>query len=202
MPVAVLVGLVAVLLAACGLAAFNLLGFYQDEFVLTKDAARQTASSDGESSAPVSVAARSVFVFVSGAVVNPGVYELPESARVVDAVTAAGGFCDDAVTDSVNLARILQDGEQIAIARFVEGDAQTASGAPAGPAQTTAGGLVNINSATESELQSLPGVGESTAKKIIASREKDGPFTSKEDLMRVSGIGEKKFAALEELICV
>ena len=156
--------------------------------------------------------ARRIFVFVSGAVVNPGVYELPSDARAIDALNAAGGFSPEAATDALNLARVLQDGEQLDIPSQEEVDAGAwaAQATPEeAPSETLraeqaqqAPALININTASEEELQQLPGVGPATASKIVASRESEGAFASIEDLMRVSGIGEKKFAALAELICV
>lgn len=145
-----------------------------------------------------------VHVHVGGAVVAPGVYEVAEGSRVCDAVNAAGGFCEGAVDDALNLARVLADGEQILVPRQA---AETA--APPGPGpgassevQSLAGAKVNINTASAAQLDALPGVGASTAQKIIADREANGPFKTIEDLKRVSGIGEKKFASLSDAICV
>ena len=162
-----------------------------------------------------------LFVFVSGAVVSPGVYELAPGARAVDAVEAAGGFAPDAATDAVNLARELVDGEQVAIPTLaqveegsfavqgaqggqgVQGAQAPAEGETRAPgAQPEAGGLVNINTDSEEGLQQLPGIGPATAAKIVASRESEGPFAAKEDLMRVSGIGQKKFEVIQDLICL
>ena len=148
-------------------------------------------------------------VFVSGCVVNPGVYELPSDARVDDALEAAGGFAEGAATDAVNLARVIVDGEQIDIPTIEEAQA-SADAQPSlqegifsvGAGSTGDQGLVNINTADAAELQTLPGIGEATASKIIASREAEGPFATTEDLKRVSGIGEKKYEALADLITV
>lgn len=140
-----------------------------------------------------------VYVHVSGAVVAPGLYELPEDSRVAAAIEAAGGFAEDAATDGVNLARVVSDGEQIAVPTMEE---QAASGSEATGAATGGSSLVNINTASASELDTLPDIGPSTAEKIIADREANGPFASIEDLKRVSGIGDKKYAQLESLICV
>ncbi|MBQ9020723.1 MAG: ComEA family DNA-binding protein [Eggerthellaceae bacterium] len=161
-----------------------------------------------------------VFVFVSGAVANPGVYSLSSDARVGDAINLAGGFSDDAATEYNNLARLVLDGEQIHVPTRESlenggGDnlesalsAPYASGAGLGSdvgVRSGGGGqsaLININTASQAELETLPGIGPSTAQKIIASRESDGPFNSIEELSRVSGIGEKKYAAVADLICV
>lgn len=134
-------------------------------------------------------------VHVDGMVGMPGVYELTEGARVSDAVTAAGGLAGGADTSSLNLAAPLADGEKVYVP--AEGEEATTSSEGA-----SSGGLVNLNNASVEQLDELPGVGEATARAIIEDREANGPFTTPEDLMRVSGIGEKKFAKLEGMICV
>lgn len=149
-------------------------------------------------------------VHVDGAVASPGVVTLEgKGLRVFDAVTKAGGLLDDADTTSVNLAEPLADGAKIHIPS--EGEALVAEqGVPAAGQHETMGAtgsaeavsLVNINTATSEELQVLSGVGEATAAAIIREREANGPFAVPEDLMRVSGIGEKKFAKVRDQICV
>lgn len=152
------------------------------------------------------VSPATLYVFVSGAVANPGVYMLEDGARLGDVVEMAGGFSDGAAQEYNNLARPLNDGEQVhvplqselnntevPVEQIILRSADGGSGQP---------GLVNINTASQAELETLPGVGPSTAKKIIASRESEGSFASVDELMRVSGIGEKKYSALEGLICV
>lgn len=134
-------------------------------------------------------------VHVDGMVGTPGVYELTEGARVSDAVTAAGGLAEGADTSSLNLAAPLADGEKV----YVPAEGEEATTSSEG---VSSGGLVNLNNASVEQLDELPGVGEATAHAIIEDREANGPFTTPEDLMRVSGIGEKKFAKLEGMICV
>lgn len=134
-------------------------------------------------------------VHVDGMVGMPGVYELAEGARVSDAVAAAGGLAEGADTSSLNLAAPLADGEKVHVP--AEGEEVTTSSGGA-----SSGDLVNLNNASVEQLDELPGVGEATARAIIEDREANGPFTTPEDLMRVSGIGEKKFAKLEGMICV
>ncbi len=144
-----------------------------------------------------------VFVYVSGCVVAPGVVELPLGSRVCDAVDAAGGFTEGADREGLNLARIIVDGEQLSVA-----DKASASAVPDvgnvldEAASSSAPGRININTATVEELDALPGVGISTAEKIVADRKANGPFSSPEELKRVSGIGDKKYAALADEICV
>ncbi|SET22677.1 competence protein ComEA [Olsenella sp. KH3B4] len=151
-----------------------------------------------------------VVIHVDGMVANPGVYRLVgESLRVQDAVTAAGGLAEGADTSMLNLAATVSDGEKIHVPAIGEenpasgGAAASSSGeVPPGGSEATPSGIVNINTATAAELTALPGVGEATAAEIVRDREANGAFTSVEDLMRVSGIGEKKFAKLKEKIRV
>ncbi|MDO4443133.1 MAG: ComEA family DNA-binding protein [Slackia sp.] len=182
------------------------------------DAAREEskdASSDDSSStsgtAEEEGSSVQVAVYVSGAVASPGVYMLDEGARVCDAVAAAGGFRDDAALESVNLARRVADGEQIAIptqeqvesgAFAAQESAGSAGSAGSAAASSASSSLVNINTAGIEELDSLAGVGPATAQAIVDEREANGPFASVEDIQRVSGIGEKKFEKLKESICV
>ena len=128
-----------------------------------------------------------VTVHVAGAVAAPGVYELAMGARVADAIDAAGGPLADAMTDSVNLARILTDGEQVMIPTAQETQAL---------AQGTGSELTNVNLADVGQLDALPGIGPVLAQRIVANREAHGPFASLQDLERVSGIGP---AAVEKL---
>ena len=139
-------------------------------------------------------------VHVDGAVAAPGVYELPAGSRANDAVLAAGGGVEGADTSSINLAAPLADGEKVHVP--LAGEASPAPSAGAGAAPEQASGPVNLNTAGVEELDALPGVGEATARAIIEDRERNGPFSSPEDLMRVSGIGEKKFEKLEAMVCV
>lgn len=146
-------------------------------------------------------AAPAVFVHVTGAVNAPGVYELIEGARVTDAVEKAGGFSEGAATDSLNLARVLLDGEQVVVPT-IDQVAQSEAVASAGQTTTDSSAKVNINTATLDQLDALPGIGQATAEKIIADREANGPFSSPEDLKRVSGIGDKKYEELADMISV
>lgn len=145
-------------------------------------------------------------VDVAGAVAFPSVVELPAGARVRDAIEAAGGLAPDADPSALNRAAPLSDGQQVYVPR--QGEAAPGSGgtAQAGSSGSGSGapavGPVNINTAGADELDALPGIGPATAQAIIEDREANGPFATVEDLMRVSGIGEKKFAKLEGSICV
>ena len=142
-----------------------------------------------------------ITVHVDGAVAVPGVYTLKgDIVRVTDACEAAGGLLAEADTSGVNLAAPLADGVKVHIP--VQGEEPVAPQAGIGAAAAAAPGLVNINSAGADELMGLSGVGEATAQAIIQERERGGPFTSIEDIMRVPGIGEKKFERMKDSICV
>ena len=163
-----------------------------------------SSSLSGDAVGEEEKSARQVVVYVSGAVRSPGVYELGEGSRVNDAIAAAGGLAEDAQPSQINLARVVSDGEQIAIPSQAEVDAASQGAAQSG--QTAGGaassGLVNINLADAAALQTLSGVGPSTAQAIIADREQNGSVSSIDDLMRVDGIGEKKFAKIKDAICI
>ena len=150
-------------------------------------------------------------VYVSGAVVNPAVYTLPPGSIIDDAVRAAGGLSSDADPVAVNLAGSLVDGMQIYVPTMAEGAATpppiSAPAATADPGASrmggvTTAGLIDINLATQADLEMLPGIGPTTAANIIAHREANGPFATIEAIMDVPGIGEGKFAAMKDLITV
>ena len=140
-------------------------------------------------------AAPSLYVHVSGAVVAPGLYVLGESARVVDAIAAAGGFAPDADEAAVNLARPVGDGEQIVVPVVGAAPAPT-TGAAAGD------GRVNLNTADAAALDTLPRIGPAMAERIIEWRDANGRFTSVEDLLAVPGIGDKMLESLRDLVTV
>lgn len=148
-------------------------------------------------------------VHVDGAVANPGVYVLHgDSVRVNDAIEQAGGLLPEAETAGLNLAARLEDGQKVHVPVVGEDPGSVVTEAGQNPAMVPSGqssadsGLININTATEAELQQLRGIGEALAAAIVDDRARNGPFVSTEDLMRVMGIGEKKFAKLRDGICV
>jgi competence protein ComEA len=148
-------------------------------------------------------------VHVAGEVKNPGVYTLPNGARMIDAVTAAGGATARADLEVINLAMPLTDSSQIYVpAKGVAAHPTFArpqpgiNGVASGSNNVSASGLVNINRASADELDSLPGVGPSTAQAIVDFRVAHGPFGSPEDLMNVKGIGPAKFEAMRKLVGV
>jgi len=144
-----------------------------------------------------SISMQTLMVDVAGAVVNPGVYSLPLNARVVEAIKAAGGLKKGADTSDINQARILKDGEQI----YVYPAALSGNGGVTRPANRKNGPIM-INRATVKDFESLDGIGPVLANRIINYRKSNGPFTAIEDLLKVPGIGQSKFAQFKEKLRV
>ena len=136
-----------------------------------------------------------IYVHVVGAVKRAGLYRFNSGARVADAIFAADGFIASADQASINLARVLTDGEQIMVART--GQAGQLGGGSTSPGQNK---LINLNHADQAAIESLPGVGPTLASRIIDWRIANGGFKTKADLQKVSGIGDKLFAKLKELV--
>lgn len=153
------------------------------------DISRGEPSDDG---GDFTVNSGSLYVHVTGAVARPGLFELAEGSRLIDAIAAAGGFTDTANRDQLNLARLLTDGEQFSVP---ETGADSADAAASDP-------RVNLNTADAAALDTLPRVGPALAARILAWREANGRFASIDDLRNVSGIGDKTFEGLRELITV
>ncbi len=187
-----------------------------------------SSASDSSSSSVVGaipsttlVGVREVVVHVAGAVNTPGVYRLKPTARVIDAVNAAGGVTASADTAAVNLALPLLDAEQVYIPTRSSKKPHTTVAVqrklpttPNSPSSTVAAAivgatessvksaLININTATALELEALPSVGPSTAKAIVSFRTKNGPFGKAEDLLKVPGIGDGKLAAMKPFVAL
>lgn len=151
-----------------------------------------------------------LLIHVTGAVANPGVYALPDGARVQDALTAAGGLSPEADVGLINLAAFLEDGQQVwAPWKHVGSDpGQRGESIPnqteEEPSESTPPPVkpLNINIASQSELESLPGIGSVIARRIIEYRLEFGPFEKIEEIQAVEGIGEAKFDQIKDSITV
>lgn len=168
-------------------------------------------------------------VYVVGAIRHAGVFHLPSGSRIVDAVNDAGGFSADADPEAINLAQPLADGMKVDVPKkgarvsFAPDDAtggsayDVTSGVPSSPASShrtsrhrssgrsgvsklAPGETIDVNTASETDLERLPGVGPSLARRIVEYRQANGPFATPDDLQNVSGIGPSKFAKMEPFI--
>ncbi|WP_250897748.1 ComEA family DNA-binding protein [Curtobacterium flaccumfaciens] len=181
------------------------------------------ASAGAASGVGAATGAGRVVVHVLGAVRRSGVVELPASSRVGDALERAGGATDDADLDRLNLARVLTDGERLYVPRVGQQEVPEAlgpmaDGAAAGPTAAAGAGarsgggsagtgdeesaVVDLNTADQTALETLPGIGPGLAGRIIAWRDEHGRFTAVEDLLDVSGIGDVRFAELRDRVRV
>lgn len=160
-----------------------------------------------------------IIVYITGEVKQEGVYGLEPNSRIADVIEKAGGLTEEADISQINLAYVLEDGMKVRIPNKNE-KKQTNETELSGEDKTTQlvttssgtkeenntteekQGKININTATQEQLENLPGVGPSTATKIIAYRKEKGKFSKIEEIKEVSGIGESKFATLKDLICV
>ncbi len=152
-----------------------------------------------------------VMVYIVGAVARPGVYSMPVGSHVWDAVQQAGGLLDGADEGAVNLAALLRDGDKITIP--VKGEPTPVASATIEPtaratprltlpAVTADSGVININTALQAELESLPGIGPVLAQRILDYRKKHGDFTTIEAIQKVNGIGPATFERIKLLITV
>ena len=154
-------------------------------------------------------------VHVAGAVKNPGVYDVPSSSRVIDAIEKAGGATENADLDQINLAEYVADGQKIEVPSFKRDDTlsnyqlitdkfnlEKSNSTEEKSAEKSKSSLVNINTADSSELQSLPGIGPTIAKSIVEYRKENGNFETIEDLKNVQRIGDKTFDKLKDSITV
>ena len=153
--------------------------------------------------------ANEIIVDIKGAVVNPGIYHLKSNAIVQDVITLAGGLSEDADTSNLNLSKKVTD--EMVITVYTHEEVKDLEKQEAiveigneskDDDDTTISGLVSINTASLEELMTLPGIGEAKAKSIIQYRENCGKFAKKEDLLNISGIGEKVYAELEAYITI
>ncbi len=182
--------LMIILLAAAGGTYY---GLYSEEQAVVLDAA-----ATAESSPPK----QEITVYVTGAVNKPGLVKVPEGARAAEAVNACGGLLPTADGEKINMAQSLKDGQQLKVPEKTGTNSKTDSGKADKSKGADSGEKVNINTADEKELDTLPGVGPAMAKRIIEYRESEGAFQSIEDIKKIRGIGEAKFAKMKDKICI
>lgn len=183
----------------------------------TASGAAEQLAADASGAGQQTETSGSLYVHVVGAVRNPGVYQLTAGSRAADAIDAAGGLKASAADQAVNLAQLLQDGQQLLVPTKKQVQAGSAASSGASDASVGSGvdsssgarsdasapaAKVNINTATSEQLQQVNGIGPATAEKIVQDREANGPFASVDDITRVSGIGEKKLEAMRSSITV
>lgn len=174
----------------------------------------EEAASDAENedvSETIAGEPETVYVHICGAVIKPGVYELDEGSRVFEGIEAAGGFSEDACKDYVNQAKVLQDGQRLIIPTLEEAEVLKENGsyqeiwedeASETEYAADADGLININTADESELSSIDGIGAGKAAAIVRYRQENGYFKAIQDIMNVSGIKEGTYEKIKEKITV
>ena len=196
--------LVAVVALAAGLVWYRA-GLRQGHDLVPDVVPAAASAAPGVSATTGPEATKASVVHVAGAVARPGLYHLPADARVADAITVAGGPAPAAEVDRLNLAAKVIDGQRIAVPRRgepadpapVDGGATGSAGAGGEPAAP-----VDLNTATAAQLETLPGVGPATAARIIDQRTRQGGFKAVRDLLRVPGIGDRRFAELKDRVRV
>lgn len=179
------------------------------DIILTEVTENETSSNssssdlcDSNEGASNTLVETSMVIYICGAVVSPGVYELPLGSRVNDAVIAAGGFSAEADHNYVNLAEPISDGIKIQIPTVQE--VSTMQPVISGNFSNSdlESGLININRASKEDLKTIPGIGDGIATKIVDYRTQNGNFSTIEDIMKVSGIKEKLFSKIKDYITV
>lgn len=180
--------LLGLLLTACGA------GGQQDEFTLLPvEQQTQTVSAEETLAAEDE---GTVFVYICGEVMSPGVYEVPAGSRIWDVLLLAGGFTEDAAQDAINLAEKAEDGMQITVPSPAQEEARRAA------RERQEAGLFNLNTASKEQLCTIPGIGETRAEAILRYREEKGGFASVEEIMQVDGIKEGLYAKIQDKIYV
>ena len=177
-------------------AAGGLMYGYSEQEAAVKLSAGESQSTE--------VPAHEITVYVTGAVNHPGVVTLKDGARVGDAVNSCGGVLPTGDAERINMAQLLKDGQKVQVPE--KASSSRSAGAdkskPSHGGQPAEGELININTADAKTLDSLPGVGPSTAQKIIDYRETEGAFQDIADLKKIKGIGEVKFGKLKDKVCI
>lgn len=175
----------------------------QNSLAIENDFSTEISKENAEPLTTLEEKSKIVIVYVCGEVKKPGVYELNENSRVIDAISLAGGYTDKACVSYLNLAGAVSDEQKIYVPSKDEVNteqfAQSVDGANEGGSSDTT--IININKATKEELMTLPGIGASKAEKIISYREENGMFQSPESIMQISGIKDGLYNKIKDRIC-
>ncbi|MDO4187449.1 MAG: helix-hairpin-helix domain-containing protein [Lachnospiraceae bacterium] len=204
--------LVVVLCTLCGCNDDEIINIIDSDNSQTKDI---NSSYDTDDKANIELTAENIetndsqpfVVYVTGEVNNPGVFEVDEDKRIIDAIYAAGGYTERACVTHLNLASPLSDGQMIYVPSVDEMEngiyeSVIQQGEMISSGNSSGNGLVNLNTASKEELMTLPGIGESKAEKIISYRETNGKFSSPEGIMEISGIKDGLYNKIKDRICV
>lgn len=171
----------------------------EENLLLTKEEQEAAGiGSEEEEGSEKNLPEKKIYVQVSGAVKSPGVYELEDGSRIFQAVELAGGVTEEADTGALNQAEILSDGQMVYILNQEEAAEQSSRALETGQEDKR----INLNTATESELMTLPGIGAAKAKSILSWREENGGFLQIEDLMKIEGIKDGVFSKIKDSIKV
>ncbi len=182
--------LIIILLAAIGGTYY---GLYSEE-----QSAVLESSPPAENALPV----KEITIYVTGAVNKPGLVKVAEGARAADAINACGGLLPIADSEKINLAQNLKDGQQLKVPEKERSNSNVDKSKADMSKNGGSGEMVNINTADEKALDTLPGIGPAMAKRIIEYRETEGLFQSIEDIKKIRGIGDAKFEKLKDKICI
>ena len=182
--------LIIILLAAIGGTYY---GLYSEE-----QSAVLESSPPAENALPV----KEITIYVTGAVNKPGLVKVAEGARAADAINACGGLLPIADSEKINLAQNLKDGQQLKVPEKERSNSNVDKSKTDMSKNGGSGEMVNINTADEKALDTLPGIGPAMAKRIIEYRETEGLFQSIEDIKKIRGIGDAKFEKLKDKICI
>lgn len=200
--VIIIAGVFVVLIFIYYMSTINRSYEYSNENEIMEDAVKEAEEEPKEEER------KEIIIHVTGAVQTEGIVKVKEGDRIKDAIEAAGGLAIDADLTQVNLAYSLKDGQKIYIPRIADTEEEIIINEENGPSVVLDAGMeqvskkVNINTATLEELQTLSGIGEETARKIIEHRQLNGRYNSIEEIKNVSGIGDAKFESIKDYICV
>ncbi len=178
---------------------------FESESSMQNDTSDFSASEDVKNEISEDSEKDEILIHISGSVKNEKVISLPEGSRIQDAINAAGGLTDEADLTNINLAYILEDGEKIYIPKKGEQTDENVDNSNSSLSKNSNSSKqikVNINKASQEELEKISGIGPSTALKIINYRKENGKFTSKEDIKNVPGIGDIKYENIKDYIYV